>query len=171
MAQTSVKLKIDNSYVKAAVQYNTALQKRFERVRNKKFSDPVNVSQIEFEGLRIVQQAVYANGYQPVKYVITGNAARSIKAANTSTKDQGEITLYSDVQIAAAKLNPGYSYLGFFESPVEFNSFIKPRGFKHAGNFRPFFKLWEKQIESLVVRMAKDATDETLEELQPQILK
>lgn len=169
MAATSNQITLDKTHIDALRQYYADLRSKFKEQRNTKYVNPYNVSQIQAEGVFIVRDLVYAV-YQPRTYIRTYNLERSIQAADTSNKI-ASISLYSNPQIAEAELNPGFSYAAFFQEPIEFNTFIKPRGSVSIVNYRPFFQAWEKRMDEMTSKMADQATGDTLQELQPDILR
>lgn len=175
MPATHNQIVLDTTYIEAAKQYYADLRrshfKKFKELRNQKFVNPYNISQIQQEGMFIVRDLIY-NVYQPRVYIRTYNLERSIEAADTSRKI-AQISLYSNPLIAEAKLNPGFSYAAFFEDPFGFGkgSFIKPRDEIGKHNYRPFFQAWEKRMGEMTHKMADQATGDALEELQPDVLK
>lgn len=103
----------------------------------------------------------------------TGNLYRSIKVniGNGYGRLDAYIEIYSDPNVAKAKLLPGFSYAAFFIEPVKFNSFLRPRGMKTRNTYRPFYQVWQKFMETFMPHWIKQRTEEAIAASMPRSLR
>ena len=172
MASIKFKIRLDEKKrVKLLINYIKKLQSdRFFAEVRRKFEAQDEQRTLERQSRLIIQELIY-NVYQPKKYRRTYSAIRSIKVATARQGQSSELIIYSDVLVAEAKLNPGLSYITFFQKPIQFNSFIKPRNQRSVVNYRPFAGRLEALMRRLSRQSANSAYFNTIKEFMPPQLE
>lgn len=173
MPSRSFRIQLDRRNVQTLRDYIATLQspKGYQSVK-RRFESGENQRELLSRGRQIVEQHVYA-AYTPKRYQRTRNLYKSvIVEADVAKTAMGSLALFSDPQLAEAKLISGYSYAAFFIEPEEFSTFIPPRGVARAPiNYRPFFHLWERFVEKFSPQRARDAVVEGWDDLMPLELR
>jgi hypothetical protein len=173
MPSTSIRLQFDRRSIQTLRQYLADIQspRGYQSVK-KRFESHENQKQLLSRGRQIVEQHVYS-AYAPKRYQRTRNLYKSVVVEIDVAKTaMGSMALFSDPQLAEAKLIPGYSYAAFFIEPEEFSTFIPPRGIAKAPiNYRPFFQLWERFAERFIPQRACEAVVEGFDDIMPLELR
>lgn len=176
MATGKYKIKLDmresKKAIKKAIDYFEFLDSfGFAQANKKRFEDGA-ITPVKEAALKIVDMYVYS--YTPETpepyYKRTMKLRKSIKVAKGENTIEGEILIYSDPTIAHGKIGYGnehFSYAAFFIEPVEFHTFLRPRGTKSPNTYRPFFQAWEQYMLKYAPRKAMLAIEETQRKSMP----
>lgn len=158
--------------VKTAIDYFEFLDSFGFAQANKKRFEQGAVAPVKEAALKIVDMYVYS--YTPETpepyYTRTFKLRRSIKVEKGENNIEGEIYIYSDPTIAHGKIGYGnehFSYAAFFIQPVEFSTFLRPRGQVSRNTYRPFFQAWEQFMLRYAPRKAMKAIIETQQKSMP----
>lgn len=140
--------------------------------QNKKRFEQGAVAPVKEAALKIVDMYVYS--YTPETpepyYVRSFKLRKSIKVEKGENTIEGEIYIYSDPSIAHGKIGYGsemMSYAAFFIDPVNFHTFLRPRGQVSKNTYRPFFQAWEQYMLRYAPRKAIKAITETQKKSMP----
>lgn len=170
MPTATIKAKLDlresQKSIKTAIDYFEFLDSFGFAQANKKRFEEGAVAPVKAAALKIVDLYVYA--YTPETpepyYKRTRKLRKSIKVEKGENTIEGEIYIYSDPTIAHGKIGYGnehFSYAAFFIEPVEFRTFLRPRGQVSPNTYRPFFQAWEQFMLRYAPRKAMKAIQET----------
>lgn len=122
--------------------------------------------------VNMARQVIHEEIYSYENYQGEGKITESAAATGT---DDG-LALYFDPLISGAKgpVSSGnlqeFSYAAFFEKPIEFNSFIKPRDAMTPNRYRPFMAPLEQGMQDSSEQNAMQAIRESMKIKKPRFL-
>lgn len=175
---TKLNFKKMQEQVRTALEYFTELSSdHFPKSNKQKFERDIRVPARD-AAIKAVDDIVYSYVPQTPEpyYVRSYKLRRSIKTAIDDNTDAltGEVVIYSDPSISPGKEgygNEDMSYAAFFIKPVEFNTFLRPRGSMSPNTYRNFFIEWEKFILDYAPKKAMEAIETTLLKMMPQSMQ
>lgn len=130
---------------------------------------PARLNKLIQMARRVVQEEIYS--YE--NYEGQGKIAQSASATGT---EEG-FALYFDPMISGAKgpVSSGnlqeFSYAAFFEKPLEFNSFIKPRDVLAPNRYRPFMEPLAQGTQEISEQNAIAAIREAMKIKKPRFIQ
>lgn len=171
MSKTKIKIRLDEKKrIKLLMKYIRSLNStRFYAAVRTKFESEIEQRVLERQARLVIQELIY-NVYSPKKYIRTYALIRGVRTAADRQGRVGGLVIYSDPTISPSKLNPSLSYITFFQKPVEFKSFIQPRGQRDITNYRPFVGRLQALMRRHSNQSARRAYREVMEEMMPRQL-
>jgi hypothetical protein len=174
--QTRIKIKFNTDELRKVLEFVSRMTRAdfFEHLKEI-YEDNESSSDLRQKARDLIRSKVYGV-YEPRSYERTDNLYYSFVTG--TGRDQGskvgeaaELFLYSDPSIAEAKGNnkeDSWSYAAFFLKPVEFDTFIPPRGVKSSPiNYRPYFGLLNKIYQNHCKKVAKKALEQSVRAMIP----
>lgn len=144
----------------------------FHATIKKYYENQQNATRLRLQAQAVIQALIY-DVYSPEKYKRTQRLLNSFKVGVGESKE-GSVFLYSDPDVATPKQEDlsEFSYAAFFQRPVQFHSFLKPRKVQQfPENYRPFFSSLERLMEQFVDTYSVEAMLLAIYELMPNGLK